>query len=159
MFPRKSLSFLWSPFTSPSASTRFPWSAACQNHPVFMQIFSSLHSMAVLSGARLSCEAARKINTGFSSCSRPNLLAVFSALARIYYLARPNKTAMLRRPVFSACAKDQRRPLDFCFSSCPSKMFSKISKKERPLYKKYTSIQSVVLINSLKSCLVRVMQN
>ena len=91
MFPRKSLSFLWSPFTSPSASTRFPLSAACQNHPVFMQIFSSLHSMGILSGARLSCEATRKIKTGFSSCSHPNLLAVFFWPLPLLLFSAPNQ--------------------------------------------------------------------
>ena len=52
----------------------------------------SLRSMAV-SVARLSGEAARKISKSLppqSPCS-------FSALARLYYLARPTKTAMLRR--------------------------------------------------------------
>ena len=54
---------------------------------------SSLRSMAVLSSARrarTSGEAARKLLP-------PKSPRGFSALARLYYLARPTKTAMLRR--------------------------------------------------------------
>ena len=72
------------------------------------QVASSLRSMAVLSiraqerrrprnsrakRARTSGEAARKIKTLLP----PQSPRGFSALARLYYLARPTKTAMLRR--------------------------------------------------------------
>ena len=59
----------------------------------------SLSSMAVLSRARLSGEAAktRAKRTRTSGELPPQSPRVFSALARLYYLARPNKTAMQRR--------------------------------------------------------------
>ena len=53
--------------------------------------------------ARTSCEAARKIKTGYTDSWRflkllpPQSPCNFYALARLYYLARPTKTAMLRR--------------------------------------------------------------
>ena len=47
---------------------------------------------------------------GFSSCSRPNLTRVFSALARLYYLARPTKTATLRRLLIRKRREDLRGP-------------------------------------------------
>ena len=55
----------------------------------------SLRSMAVLSEARLSYKAAKtRANDRRSSSQSPR---GFSALARLYCFARPNKTKMLRR--------------------------------------------------------------
>ena len=50
--------------------------------------------------ARTSGEAARKIKTKLLPLPTPH---GFSALARLYYLVRPIKTAMLRRLLFSPC--------------------------------------------------------
>ena len=51
--------------------------------------------MAVLSGTLLSSEAAKARANERRHCSRPNLLAV--SLPHLGFLARPTKTAILRR--------------------------------------------------------------
>ena len=65
---------------------------------------ASLRSMAVLVGrARTSGEAARKMKTKLLPPQSP---LGFSALARLCYLARPTKTAMLRR-LESCCVRER----------------------------------------------------
>ena len=69
-----------------------------------MGLSRSLLSMAVLSGARLSGEAAKTRAKRARTSGKPRETLLLpqsprglSALARLYYLARPTKTAVLRR--------------------------------------------------------------
>ena len=68
------------------------------------QIFGSLHGMAVCQAGCTSGKAAKFAQRARERAKLPQSRRGFSALAHLYYLARPTKSAMLRRLNFWHCA-------------------------------------------------------